>query len=69
MKMPFGKHKGEDLTDIPIHYLKWIEELDLQNNFDLRSAINHEIERREGDRSSLGYEKPKGKINLKYDKT
>lgn len=57
MKMPFGKYKDEDLTDIPIDYLKWTEEnLDFLKE-DLRKAINHEIERREGERSSLGYEK------------
>jgi hypothetical protein len=57
MKMPFGKYKDEDLTDIPIEYLKWLEEKD--NIWpDLRKALNHEIERREGDRSSLGYVKP-----------
>jgi hypothetical protein len=24
MEMPFGKHKGEDLEDIPSDYLKWL---------------------------------------------
>jgi hypothetical protein len=24
MKMPFGKHKGEDFEDLPTSYLEWI---------------------------------------------
>ena len=24
MEMPFGKHKGANLTDVPKHYLLWI---------------------------------------------
>jgi uncharacterized protein len=23
-KMPFGKHKGEILANIPVHYLEWM---------------------------------------------
>lgn len=26
MKMPFGKHKGEDLEDLPTGYLQWLAE-------------------------------------------
>ena len=26
MKMPFGKHKGEEIEDIPSDYLKWVAE-------------------------------------------
>lgn len=26
MIMPWGKHKGEDLEDIPSSYLKWLAE-------------------------------------------
>ncbi len=26
MKMPWGKHKGEDLEDIPSGYLRWLAE-------------------------------------------
>ena len=63
MKLPFGKHKNEDLCDIDINYLKWLEEQDWVDQT-LRKALNHEIERRTDDRSSLGYIKP-GKVNLK----
>lgn len=57
-KLPFGKHKGEEVCDVPTHYLKWLEE---NTNLDilLRREINHEIERREGDRSSIGLTKIK----------
>lgn len=24
--MPFGKHRGERMGDLPIHYLKWLAE-------------------------------------------
>lgn len=56
MKLTFGKYKGEDLVDVEISYLKWLEEQDWIKP-DLRDALNHEIERREGDRSSLGFER------------
>lgn len=26
MQMPFGKHKGEDIEDLPSSYLKWLAE-------------------------------------------
>jgi len=26
MKMPFGKHKGEDFEDLPTDYLQWLAE-------------------------------------------
>ena len=26
MEMPFGKHKGEEIADIPHSYLKWLAE-------------------------------------------
>ena len=58
MRMPFGKHKGEDLTDVPLDYLKWAEE-NLQIDILLRREINHEIERREGDRPGKGIVRPK----------
>lgn len=61
--MPFGKHKGEDICDIPIDYLKWLEEQDWMNER-FRKDVQFEIERRTGDRSSMGRIVP-GKVNLK----
>lgn len=26
MEMPWGKHKGEDIEDLPTDYLKWLAE-------------------------------------------
>jgi hypothetical protein len=52
-KMPFGKHRGEDLAEIPIEYLKWVER-EMTLTARLRDAINHEISRREGDRPGAG---------------
>ena len=26
MKMPFGKHKGQKIEDLPSDYLKWVAE-------------------------------------------
>jgi uncharacterized protein (DUF3820 family) len=28
MKMPFGKHKGKELTEIPKGYLRWLRRQD-----------------------------------------
>ncbi len=55
MKIPFGKHKGQDTADpdVQLSYLKWIEEQDWINDH-LREAVQHEIERREGDRPGMG---------------
>jgi uncharacterized protein (DUF3820 family) len=39
MKMPFGKHKGEDLEDIPTSYLQWVAE-----NVEGREALITEVE-------------------------
>jgi hypothetical protein len=39
--MPFGKHKGQDLRDIPQDYLCWI----LDNIQDLRPTLRAEITR------------------------
>ena len=56
MKLKFGKYKDEDICDVPIEYLKWLEEQSWLKE-QARKEIQHEIERREGDRSSLGFEK------------
>ncbi len=54
MKMPFGKFKGLDICDIDLEYLKWVEENVEKLDPKLRKEINHEIERREGDRPGKG---------------
>lgn len=41
--MPFGKHKGEMLADIPIEYMEWcLENLDLRPR--LRNAMESTVE-------------------------
>jgi len=57
MKLRFGKHKGEDIVDVDVDYLKWVEEnIDWLSEQE-REEINIEIERRTGDRSSIGVER------------
>lgn len=42
MKMPFGKHKGEELADIPNDYLDWcLTNLDIRQP--LRAAMENQI--------------------------
>ena len=57
-KLSFGKFKGEDIEDVDLSYLKWLEE---QNWIDskLRDEINHVINQHEGDRPGKGYVRPK----------
>ena len=52
MEMPFGKHKGEDITSVPADYLVWLEQQNIVKS--LRDAINFEIERRRGLETSTG---------------
>ena len=58
MKMPFGKYKGEEVSDIPLDYLKWVEE-NVSLTPDLRSEINFEVKRSEGSVTSMGRERKK----------
>jgi exodeoxyribonuclease X len=37
-RMPFGKHKGKPLSDIPADYIDWLLDRDIDD--DLRSALN-----------------------------
>jgi len=46
MRMPFGKHRGEELSQIPADYLEWLLSLsDLRNS--LRQAVAHELGQRQ----------------------
>ena len=58
MKMPFGKYKGEEVSDIPLDYLKWIEE-NIKLHRDLRDEVNFYITVKEGDVTSMGRERTK----------
>jgi hypothetical protein len=49
MEMPFGKHKGELLAEIPVDYLQWvISNLDSISD-ELNDAIEEEIGQRDCD--------------------
>ena len=42
MEMPFGKHKGEELEDIPLDYLEWlVDNVELRDELD--QAVNEAI--------------------------
>ena len=46
MNMPFGKHRGKDIGDVPSNYLYWLLEQDWmgeKKNWELLEAIEHEI--------------------------
>lgn len=50
MRMPWGKHAGQRLEDIPIGYLVWlVNECDLKDA--LRNAVEKELRRRQFDQS------------------
>jgi uncharacterized protein (DUF3820 family) len=49
--MPFGKHAGEDIVDVPTSYLEWfLENIDDHydlDHYDLMSEIEDELASRE----------------------
>ena len=50
--MPFGKHKGEDISTVPRKYLVWIQEdVDMDDYEGLEDAIDEELAMR--DRSHI----------------
>ena len=56
MDMPFGKHKGSDIRDVPAHYLQWLEEQEWAHEqfAELMAEVQFEIQRRLGDRPGMG---------------
>jgi len=54
MKLTFGKYKNVEICDIPIDYLKWVEENVTWLNSDVRKEINHYIKLNSEERSSIG---------------
>lgn len=55
MKFLFGKYNGLDTADpdVPVDYLKWLEQQDWIRP-ELRTDLNAEIARRDGDRPGAG---------------
>lgn len=47
MKMPWGKHKGEDLADLDAGYLRWIAEK-VQNDMALVAEAENQLTMRAG---------------------
>lgn len=45
MKMPFGKYRGVELTDVPFEYLSWLIEQDFLRE-PLRTLAEEEFDRR-----------------------
>lgn len=43
----FGKHRGEDISTVPTHYLRWLDRQDIKDN--LRRAIDKELSSRHHD--------------------
>ena len=43
IRMPFGKHKGESLLDIPVSYLEWVYD-NVELNGDLEEAVSDAID-------------------------
>lgn len=53
MEMPFGKYKGMNILDVPLEYLKWLEEQSFVRG-PLRKELQFEINRRVGDTPGMG---------------
>ncbi len=49
MEMPFGKHRGTPLSEIPTDYLRWLVSIDLRPW--LRAAVLDELNLRAASRS------------------
>jgi hypothetical protein len=58
MQMPWGKHRGLALEQLPLDYLLWLLRLeDLHERWpDLHAALGREHERRRAQRSQAGHE-------------
>ena len=56
-RMPWGKHKGKRVEQIPDDYLAWIEEQGIALQGDIREAV----ERRLGRKLTIGDHRPAGK--------
>ena len=57
MTMPFGKHKGEQLADIPTDYLEWVLENCTNMKKELHVEIRNELAEREDDSQALNMER------------
>lgn len=53
MLLTFGKYNGEDTADVPLSYIRWLEEQDWISNA-LREECQFLINRADGDRPGIG---------------
>jgi Putative quorum-sensing-regulated virulence factor len=44
--LPFGKHRGQALRDVPTHYLRWLVANATDLRPELREAVESELESR-----------------------
>src|SRR4051812_19551525 len=51
MRLTFGKHKGQDVADLPTDYLLWIQSVQIQRPYWLQGAVESELRRRHGRRT------------------
>lgn len=49
-RMPFGKHRGELLSEVPFSYLSWLSGPGFDGDEDVKFNARKEIERREGNK-------------------
>ena len=54
MTMPFGRHKGLELTELPLDYLEWLAGRHLHGW--LRAAVDQEVKRRQFNAAAEGKE-------------
>jgi uncharacterized protein (DUF3820 family) len=57
MKMPFGKHRGEEVEDLPSDYLTWCLE-NIKGNEQLIAEMQSQLDAREGRGIDRGRAKP-----------
>lgn len=49
-RMPFGKYKGERLSDIPTDYIEWVlSEFDYERNASLMTELANQLTLRRGE--------------------
>jgi uncharacterized protein (DUF3820 family) len=55
MQMPFGKHKGERIEDLPTDYLEWcVKNMDEKRNASLLEEMDAQLRMRNGEGVSRG---------------
>lgn len=68
-EMPFGKHRGEALADIPSDYLRWVVRKANTADRTLKRRIHEELDRRRAEQPSAEYVRRSGSavVHLSLD--